>query len=201
MVATFTGTGEVSVPATSATLSFSLAANNTSVQGAIGAVKTGAVSVRQTLKSSGIAEEDITESQVTAVPANLVTAGATGFQATIVMSAKTVHVTNVADLISNLYSSGVYLVSQPTLAVEKQEELEAKALDAAMTDAKSQASKFALKNWKFIKKIIAVSQQSSGTTSTSTSKADTLTEAASTQAAQNGVFKIVKAASVTYKMW
>ena len=201
MIVTVTGTGEVSVPATSATVSFSLTSTDASVQGAIVAVKGKAAAVRGMLKASGISEEDIIESQLTVVPASLIAQGASGFQAQVVMSAKTIHVTAISDLISNLYDQGVSVVSQPVLAVEKMDELEAKAMDQALKDAKSKASKIALKNWKLVKKMIALTQQSSASTATATSKADTLTEANDQQAAQNGVFKIVKTVSVSYKMW
>lgn len=201
MMVTVTGKGEVSVPATSATVSFSIVSQDTSVQGAIVGVKTKVNAVRQMLKTKGIPEEDIVESQLTVVPASLITQGASGFQAQVVMSAKTIHVAAISDLISGLYSQGVSVVSQPVLAVEKMDELEAKAMDEATKDAKTQAGKIALKNWKLVKKIIALTQQSSASTATATSKADTLTEANNQQTAQNGVFKIVKAVSVTYKMW
>ncbi len=201
MVVTVTGTGEVSVPATSATVSFSISSQDTSAQGAIAGVKGKVDAVKQMLKASGISEEDIVESQLTVVPASLITQGASGFQAQVVMSAKTIHVTAISDLISNLYNQGVAVVSQPVLAVEKVDELEAKAMDQALKDARSKASKIALKNWKLVKKMIALTQQSSASTATATSKADTLTEANNQQAAQNGVFKIVKAVSVSYKMW
>lgn len=201
MVVTVTGTGEVSVPATSATVSFSISSQDASVQGAIAGVKSRAVAIKQMLKTSGIPEEDIIESQLTVVPASLVVQGAAGFQAQMAMSAKTIHVTAISDLISNLYNQGVAVVSQPVLAVEKMDELEAKAMDEALKDAKTQAGKIAAKNLKLIKKIIALTQQSSASTATATSKADTLTEANNQQTAQNGVFKIVKAVSVSYKMW
>ena len=93
------------------------------------------------------------------------------------------------------------MVSQPVLSAGDQKKLEDEAFDQALKDAKTQAGKIASKNWKFIKKIIALTQQSSASIATATSKADTLTEANNQQTAQNGVFKIVKAVSVSYKMW
>lgn len=201
MIITVSGTGEASVPATSATVSFSVTATDASAQGAITQVKGKADTARQMLKTNGISEEDIVESQLTVIPASLTVQGASGFQAQIIMGAKTVHVAKISNLISDLYAQGVMVVSQPVLSVDKVEELEAKAVDEAMKNAKKQAGKIALKNWKFLKKMVAYSQQSSSSTSTSTSKADTLMEANSQEAAQNGVFKIVKAVSVSYKMW
>lgn len=201
MVVTVTGTGEVSVPATSATVSFSVTSNDSTSQGAISIVKARGETIRQMLLTSGILEEDIVESQLTVVPASLVTPGTSGYQAQIVMGIKTIHVTNISDLISNLYNQGVTVVSQPVLAVEDVDELEAKAVDEALKDAKKEANKIGLKNFKFIKKMVAMAQQSSESTSTSSSKADAVTQAASGQTAQNGVFKIVKAVAVSYKMW
>lgn len=196
VIATFTGTGSVNVPATNATVSFSLLSSDASAQGAIASVKGKAGAIREVIKATGVPEEDILESQVTAAPAQT-----GGYQALISMGAKTIHVVNISNLIGTLYANGASVVSQPTLSVENKADLEAKAIDEAMKDAKKQASVFALKNWKFIRKMIAVSRQSSGSTSTATSKADVLTESSSQEAAANGVFKIVKAVSVSYKMW
>ena len=196
MIVTLTGTGSVNVPATSATVGFSLLSTDASPQGAIVAVTQKAKSVREMIKAGGVSEEDILESQVTSAPAQT-----GGYQALISMGAKTVHVTGVPDLIGKLYAAGAGVVNQPVLSVENRADLEAKAVDEAMKDAKKQASLFALKNLKFVRKIIAVSQQTSGSTSTATSRADVITESTSQEAAANGVFKIVKAVSVSYKMW
>ena len=200
MIVTVTGSGEVNVPATNATLTFSLSANENSPEAAINSVTTKANTIRQMLLGNGISEEDITQSQVYALPAGLSVAGATGFQAAIAMSAKTVHVTNVTELISSLYSTGAGAVSQPVLSVENEQALDAQAYESAVKNAKSKATGIGNKNWKFVRKIIAVSSQSSGVTSTSTSKADTLTGANNVNAA-NGVFKITEVVSVSYKMW
>jgi uncharacterized protein YggE len=197
MIITFTGTGEVNVPATNASVSFSLLSSDVSAQGAIASVKEKAKLIKQVIIASGVPEEDILESQVTSAPAQ--TGG--GYQALISMGAKTIHVANISDLIGTLYANGAAVVSQPTLSVENKADLEAKAVDDAMKDAKSQASKFALKNWKFFRKIVSISQQTSASTSTSTSKADAVSEATSQEAAANGVFEIVKAVSVSYEMW
>jgi len=201
MIVTVMGSGEVNVPATNATVTFSLSAIDADPQAAISGVTAKANLIRQVLVKSGIAEEDIVQSQVYALPAYLVTVGATGFQASMAMSAKTIHVSKITDLISSLYASGASAVSQPVLSVENQQALDAQAYNSAIKDAKAKAAGIGNQNWKFIRKIIAVSSQSSGTTSTATSKADVLTESKSAEAAQNGVFKIVEAVSVSYKMW
>lgn len=201
LIVTVTGSGEVSVPATNATVSLTLSASDNSIGAAVASVQGKADSMRAFLKSAGVADGDIAQSQVTAVPAALVSAGATGFQATVSMAAKTTHVSNVSNLVSDLYTNGALVVAQPVLSVENQDKLDQQAFDSAMKDAKSQAGTIGLSNWKFIRKIISISQVSSPTTSTSTTKADTLTTATNSTAATNGVFKIVKAVSVSYKMW
>jgi len=201
MVVTVSGIGEVTVPATNATISFSIGANDASAQVAVSNANAKAALIREFLKTKGVAEGDIAEGQVVAVPASLVTTGATGYQATISMAAKTIHVSEVSSLVSNLYARGATVVSQPVLSVENQDKLEEEALTTALKDAKSQAADIGSKNWKFIRKIVAFSLATSANTSTATLKADAVTEAGSSIAAENGVFKIVKAVSVTYKMW
>ncbi|MEK9208622.1 MAG: SIMPL domain-containing protein [Patescibacteria group bacterium] len=201
LVITVTGSGEVSVPATNATLSFTLSANDNSIATAVSSVQNKADTMRSFLRTKGVAEGDIAQSQVTAVPASLVVAGASGFQATVSMAAKTVNVSSVSGLVADLYTNGALVVAQPVLSVENQNKLNQEALDSAMKDARSQASKIGNSNWKFIRKIVSISQASSPSTSTSTTKADVVTSGANTTAATNGVFKIVKAVSVSYKMW
>ena len=199
MIVTVTGSGEASVPATNATVSFTVSASDNSIAAAVASVSGKADSMRNYLKSKGIAEGDIAESQVTAVPAALVTTGAQGYQATISMAAKTIHVSEVDGLVADLYSNGALVVSQPVLSVENQDALSQQAFDAALKDAKNQAGAIGNKNWRFIRKIVSISQVSSPTTSTSTTKADITNTNA--QATSNGVFKIVSAVSVSYKMW
>lgn len=201
LMVTVTGNGEVSVPATNATVSFTLSGNDASIGAAVASVQSKASSMRDFLLKSGVGEGDIAESQVTAVPAALVSEGATGFQSTISMAAKTTHVSNVGNLVSDLYTNGALVVAQPVLSVENQDKLDQTALDSAMKDAKAQAAKIGNSNWKFIRKIVSITQASSPTTSTSTTKPDTLTSSADSVASTNGVFKIVKAVSVSYKMW
>ncbi len=201
MSVTVTGKGEASVPATSATISLTLSATDGNPQSAINAVLSKAQATTEVLKTNGIAEGDIVQSQVNAVPAALVTQGASGYQAVISMSAKTIHISDLGNLVSILYGSGVLVVSQPILSVDNQEVVENRAFNDAMKEADKQAWSVGLSKWKFIKKVVSVSQITSPNTSTSTTKADALTQANNQLAATNGVFKIIKAVSVTYKIW
>ena len=191
LIVTVTGSGEISVPATSATVSLTVSGSEASPQGAMDQVKNTASNLRQVLQSNGIEEKEIMESQITAVPAAAYVAGATGYQASITMGAKTLNVVGVAGLVAQLYSAGATVVAQPVLAADKQADLEAKALDEAMKDAKKQANELAKKNRKLIKKVIAIQQASSASTATVTSKTESL----------GNEFKIAKAVSVSYKMW
>jgi uncharacterized protein YggE len=201
MILTVTGNGEVSVPAEAATVTFSLSASGQSAAAAAAGVKAKAANIGEVLMASGITEEDIYETQVSVVPVAAMIQGGTGYQASISMGAKTVHVSSVNDLVSTLYSSGATIVSQPIVSVENESDLEQEAFNEALRDAKNNAGKIALKNFKFIRKIVAMTQITSPTTTTVTSKADILTSTDSEAAALNGVFKIRKTVSVTYKMW
>lgn len=201
MIITVNGIGEVTVPAEAATISFTVQSSGATAQSAIEQVKNNSSVVTQLLKGSGIAESDIAEAQVTVVPGSAVSQSGLGYIASITMAAKTVNVANINNLIATLYGSGVTLVSQPILSVEEKDALEAKALDLAMKDAKTQAADIAWKNLKPIRKIISITQASSSSTSTATSKADAETIATNEEGSLNGVFKIVKAVSVSYKMW
>jgi len=196
MVITITGIGTVTVPATSASISFNILSSDATVQGAINAVTAKANAIHTVLRNNGIAETDIMQTQVTATP---VVSG--GFQTLIQMAAKTTNVSIVSGLISTLYTNGASSVSQPVLVVENQNDLQEKAFEDAMKDASTQATNIAIKHWKLVRKIINVSQTSSGSTSTTSSKTDATVPDTSQLAGSNGVFKIAQAVSVSYKMW
>lgn len=191
LVVTVTGSGELSVPATAATVSLTLTVSDSSPQGAIEQVNTQIKNVRLVLQTSGIEEKEIMESQITTVPVAAYVAGASGYQASVSLGAKTFNVAGVDALVANLYKSGATVVSQPVLSADKQEELEAQAMDEAMKDAQKQARDLAKQNFKLIKKIVLITQASSGSTATVTSKTESM----------GNEFKIAKAVQVSYKMW
>lgn len=201
MVVSVTGNGEVSSPATNATISFTLMMSDSGTpQSAISGINTKAQTMRTFLKNNGIAEEDIVESQVAAVPAALVTAGETGYQATISMAVKTANVSDISTLISDLYSQGAYVVSQPILSIENQKDLDEQAFRAAMKDANIQANRIGLSRLKFIRKVVSIAPSPPETTSTATSKAD-VPIGDDSVISSDGVFKTVQSVFVTYKMW
>src|SRR3970282_610511 len=70
MLVTVTGTGEVSVPAEHATLTFTVACSAAASANAVAAVGARAAAIRAMLIASGIAESDIVESQIRVVPAS-----------------------------------------------------------------------------------------------------------------------------------
>jgi uncharacterized protein YggE len=199
---TVTGNGEASITATNATVSFTLSAtDSSSPQTAVLNVNAKALALRTYLKSQGISDNDIAQSQVTAVPSALVTNGASGYQATISMAAKTKQVGTISNLVSGLYSQGALVVGQPILSVDNQDKIDQKAFNLALADARAKVGKIGMSNFKFFKKVIAISQASSPSTSTSSIKPEAVANSPDTLAASNGIFKIVKAVSVTYKMW
>lgn len=200
MIVTVTGVGTKTVPASSAALSLVVTANDVRPGDAIIAVKAKADALRNHLISKGVLADDIVESQISVVPASSVVAGASGYQASISMGAKTADVISVNDLVASLYANDAALVSQPVVTAENQDKLAQEALDEAMKDADKQAGLVAAKNWKLIRKIIAMAQASSPSSTTVTSRND-LQATGAEQAASKGVFKITQAVSVSYKMW
>jgi len=190
MMVTVVGTGEVRVSATYATLSLTITGNGSNVTEAIKNVNTKAGNLKQLLISRGVGEVDLLESPLTVYPMTAVSAGATGFSASVSLSAKVYDESGVNDLVADLYNNGAAIVAQPVMATENQKDLEQKAFDAAMKDAQDQAEKISRKHLKLIRKIVNISQASSGTTATATSKE-----------AGTDSFKIAKAVQVSYKMW
>lgn len=201
LVVAVSGVGQISVPATSATLTVTTAVNAASVQDVIVSINNKANNIKQTLMNNGIADSDISISQITTYPASLLSVSATGYQSSVQISAKTTNVPAVSGLVADLYSAGATVVSQPVLNVENQKDLEAQATAEALVDAKSQISDIAKRNMKFLKKMVVLDEQTTSSTSTTSSKADEKTLAQNELAAANGVFKIAKVVTVQYKLW
>lgn len=200
-IVTVQGLGEVSVPATSATISLAISANAGTSPASIDAVKAKADGIRNLLTASGVLESDISESQVVSYPAGLVAVGSEGFESSIQITAKTSNVAGVGDLVGSLYNAGAAMVDQPVLNVEDQDKLEEMATKEALKDAKDQINKISLRNFKFVKKMVAFSEQSSGTTSTSSVRPEIFSQELGEGAESKGTFKIAKLVTVSYKLW
>lgn len=189
MEVTVTGTGKVSVPATSATFNVTVVAANDSANESLNEVRTKVSKIKEVLGEIGIGAGDISESQVTITPAAAITAGSKGYQAASTMSVKTRNVAQVGEIMVNMYASGAIVVSQPIVSVEDVTKLEQEALDEALTNARA-----SLKNTvgiRPIKKVVAIEQASSGESATTTKAID----------GNDKQFEVVKAVSVTYRVW
>jgi uncharacterized protein YggE len=201
MIVTVLGSGEVSSKAETATITFSITSSGDNPQTAITSLKSTSDKIKQTLSTSGIPESDIFESQVQVLPASAVVSGATGFQASTSMGIKTDKLNSLDGMINNLYALGAVVVSQPILTVGNIEELEKEAYNLAIKDAKKKANSVAFSNWKLIKKIVLIEQSQSEASSTVTSKADTVSQVEKNISPDDGLIKIKKVVSVSYKLW
>ena len=201
MIVSVTGVGEVSAKAETATLTFTVSSNGENPQTASNAVKSTVANIKATFASSGIPESDIFESQTTVLPASAVVAGATGFQATTSMGIKTSQLNSLDGITNNLYSLGAVVVTQPVLSVGNIEILEKQAYDLALKDANKKSWGIALSNWKLIKKVVLIEQSTTQPTSTVTTKADTASQIEKNLSPDDGLIKISKVVSVSYKMW
>ncbi len=192
------GSGKVVVPASSATSSVTVAATGVDAPSAIATLNSKIVSVRQAMIKGNVTEDNIAQSQPQVTPAALVVAGATGYQATVTIAFKTKYVSDLSNLTSQLYAAGATVVSQATYLAENQEDSERGAMEEAMKMAEKDAKYFARKNWKIIRKIVAVEQASSGTSSQAAVKDSTSKDE---MVIANGGVQIAKAVQVTYRMW
>lgn len=201
MIVSVTGVGEISAPAETATLTFTLSSNADTPQNATSAVKSIVTNIKANFATSGIPESDIFESQTTVLPASAVVAGATGFQATTSMGIKTSQLNSLDGITNNLYSLGAVVVTQPILSVGDVDKLEKQAYDLALKDANTKSWGIALSNWKLIRKVVLIEQSATQPTSTVTSKADTVSQIEKNISPDDGLIKISKVVSVSYKMW
>lgn len=178
-----TGVGKVSVPATSATFNVTVSSVNESASATLSDLRTKVSSIKKSLSDINIGAENITETQITLTP------NGKGFQATSTLTVKTANVPMVSEIVVNMYASGATVVSQPVVSVEDQDKLEAEALKGALKEAKkSLRSTVGLRP---IKKVVAIQQASSGNVATTTKIVED----------NKGTFEVVKAVSVTYRVW
>ena len=184
-----TGTGKVSVPATSASFNVTVTAVNDSASVALTELRNKVGNIKKVLGDINIGDENIAETQVTLTPSAAVVAGAKGFQAMETLTVKTTNVAMAAEMVVNMYASGATLVSQPVVSVENQEKLESEALDEAMKKAKASLKETV--GFRPIRKIIGIQQASSGSTATSTMAGND----------NKGAFEVIKAVQVTYRVW
>jgi uncharacterized protein YggE len=201
LIVTVTGTGEISAKAETATLTFTLSSQSQLPQDAVAALKTNISKVKENLKSNGIPESDIYESQISVLPASAVTSGGTGFQATTSMGIKTGQINNLDGITNSLYALGAAVVTQPVLSVGDINNLEKQAYNMALKDANKKSWQVALSNWKLIKKMVLIEQSTTQPTSTVTTKADTVSQVEKNLTPDDGLIKISKVVSVSYKMW
>lgn len=190
LIVSFTGVGEQSVTATEATIAFSVYSTNADVTVATKTTRDAANQFKQLLLNNKIEAKNISISEISVNP-TVTTAQALVYQAAVTISFKTTDITSLDNLVTLLYTNGALQVSQPVLSSENQTALEQQALAKAIVEAKGKANIFATKNFKVIKKIVAIDQQTAGTTASATTSVDTT----------KGSFSIVKGVSVTYKMW
>lgn len=198
IIISVTGSGIVTVPASYGVSQVTVVAIGTDAGGAIAVLQGKIASVRTVMTNNNVTEENISQSQPQITPAALVVAGASGYQASTTLSFKTRYVADISNLITNLYANGATVVSQPVYLVENQEEAERTAMKEAMSKAEIESKYFAKSKWKLIRKIVAVTQASSGT-SAQTAIKDSLSQ--DEMIIANGGVEIAKAVQVTYKMW
>lgn len=190
------GTGEVDVPATSATISLTVSEMADDPMTAAGNLKTKVGKIKAVLLQNGVKEEDIVEAQPRILPAVLASPGSSGYQASQTIGGKTNQVEITSTLTALLYDQGASLVSQPVLSIEDQSQWEEKAVEQAFRDAKDRANQLAKKYRKLFKKIVFITQSQSPTTGTVTSRGQITEESASLD-----TLKITSVVSVTYRMW
>lgn len=197
LIVTVTGTGKVSVPATAATIGVSVGTISPEVGGALSDLRVKVDKIKTLLTDGDFGVTDIIESQIQLTPASMVVAGAEGFQAMLTMNVKTSYVSQVGDLVVNLYQSGATVVDQPVVSVENQEDLEKEALNQALKESEKNLNEIAVKKLKPIRKILSMEQASSGTTAAGIKQVESGDE----MAVVNGTFEVVRAVSSTYALW
>jgi uncharacterized protein YggE len=185
-----TGVGRANVSATSATFNISLSSINQNSADALDDLRKKSANIKAVLAENYITADNVTETQITLTPAAAIVVNASGYQATTTLTAKTSNVAIVADTIVKMYGAGAAIVSQPIVVVENQEVLEQEAFKEALKNAKKSLGD-TVGPLRLIRKMVGIQQASSGNVATATK----------TEGANQDVFEVVKAVSVTYRVW
>ncbi len=194
LTVTVSGTGRVSVPASSASVVVTALETANTAELVESAIRAKVAALRLAMVTGGISESSLSQSQVQVTPLSAVVSGATGFSAQVSLSGKTNDVSNLSGLVVRLYGAGATVVSQPVVEVENQKDLENQALQMAITDAESNLKSLTKIKRKLFRKMMSVQQASSGNASTTTKVTDT-------NGTSGSSIEVVKAVSVVYWLW
>jgi uncharacterized protein len=205
LLVTVSGTGEVEAKPDTATVAFVVAMQRDTSDRARTDAEAKAKALESVLIGFGIDKSNIVRSQVSVTPSGSADA-AKAYTATISMGAKLDDYGKVGSLISSLYSNGAYYVSQPVLSSNSMATFEIEAYDKAVKNAESEASRISVKNLKFIKKRVSISQTTVGgagsiTSLNSQTANDTSGKAVDPNAVFTDALKVTKVVTVIYKMW
>ena len=200
LIVTVTGSGEVSTMPDTVVVSFVVSSQNGNPQSAVSGAQAKVTLMKAILERYGL-DESLVQSQVTVLPPALTQIEGI-YDASITVSAKVSDYSKAGELVAILYSNGADLVTQPILSADDTEQLEKEALNMAMDDANKQVNMVAMQNLKLFRKKVAVTQVTTPTTSSVTSKTapEGLTPEQGLPEA-NDTFKVAKVVSVVYKMW
>lgn len=184
-----TGTGKVSVPASTATFNVTLNSVNDNPDVAVKELETKVANIKKVLASVNIAADNVTETPLTLTPAAAIVASAKGYQAMTTLSVKMSNVAAAPQVVVSMYANGATLVSQPVVSVDDPSSLEKQALSQALKQARQNLGTTV--GFRPVAKIIGIQQASSGNTATSTK----------TSEGSNGAFEVTKAVQLTYRVW
>lgn len=194
LVVNITGTGKVTVPASSARLSVSVVETGDDVDKVESAIKAKIAAVRLSMVTNGVNEKSLSQTQMQITPLSAVVSGTKGYSAQVNIVGQVSDVSNLSVLVVKLYQSGASIVSQPIIEVENQQDLENQALKMAMSDADKNLKMVSRLKMKLFKKTVSIQQASSGNTST-------ITKITETDGNSGTSMEIAKAVSVVYQLW
>ena len=194
LVVTVTGTGKVVVPASLANISVTILETADTVEKVESATRVKIASLRLAMVTGGINEKSLSQTEMQITPLSAVVSGTKGYSAQVQISGQTADLATLSSLVVKLYSAGAAIVTQPVIQVENQQELENQALKEALSDASTNVKQVSGSKRKFFRKMVALNQATTGTTSIITKTVD-----------NNGVstpsVEIVKVVSAVYQLW
>lgn len=194
LVVTVTGTGKVVVPASVANLSVTILETADTVEKVESAARVKIASLRLAMVTGGMNEKSLSQTEMQITPLSAVVSGTKGYSAQVQISGQTSDLATLSSLVVRLYSAGAAIVSQPVIQVENQQDLENQALKQALADASSNVKQISSGKRKLLRKMVALNQATTGTTSINTRTVD-----------NNGTntpsVEVVKVVSAVYQLW
>ena len=157
---TASGTGTTQGAPDTAQMSFGVTTTSSDAKSALDDASTTAAQISSAVKKQGIDAKDIQTTDVSVYPQTVDHSGKqviTGYQASLTVQVKVRDISRLGEVISAANAAGANTISGPTFTIADQAPLRAKAIDAAVADARKSAEAMAQAAGKSVGEVLSIS--------------------------------------------